>query len=165
MFTTIATKSGYNDTHAHVQCVTYSGRRMDVRPLRRTHVHYVGRTSITPDLKGHTSSLRLTLVLLTSRRSGQPIGPLRQNLASKKKWVQQHFPATTLRPPENGTRPLGPLSFDVRITHVQITSFTMVVEFDRNWVVGRVVSHLVGSGTVALALVPLAGDTSAVLGL
>ena len=85
MFTTIATKSGYNDTHAHVQCVTYSGRRMDVRPLRRTHVHYVGRTSITPGLKGHTSSLRLTLVLLTSRRSGRPIGPLRQNLASKKK--------------------------------------------------------------------------------
>jgi hypothetical protein len=61
------------------------------------------------------------------------IRPLRQSLATLEKWMQQHFPTTTLRSPENDIRPVRPLRYVVR-------PVVEVVQFPENWQVARVAS-------------------------
>lgn len=87
-------------------------------------IHYVQSTS---SRSARASTLRQTLVLPTSGYGGFERTPIRtrrtydvhqiktyksftsKTLRQKIKWVQQHFPATTLGPSKNDRRPSGPL--------------------------------------------------------
>ena len=79
-------------------------------------------------------SLDVRLLRPDARLDARPDAkPLCQFLATLEKWMQQRFPATTLRPPENDIRPVRPLRYVVR-------PVVEVVRFPENWQVARVAS-------------------------